>query len=79
MAKPAYRLGEGITTAARPTPYRPQSRANPCIASLRVYTQDPGVSRFDGAIAELAVAWEPAGPGPSGALFVVRDVSRANR
>ena len=41
---------------------------------LRVYTQDPGVSRFDSAIAELPVPWERAGPGPSGSLFVVRDV-----
>lgn len=32
------------------------------------------MSRFDGAIAELSIPWEPAGPGPSGSLFVVRDV-----
>ena len=73
MAKPGYRLGEGITTAARPTPYV-RKPGEPVHRSLRVYTQDPGVSRFDGAIAELQVAWEPAGPGPSGSLFVVRDV-----
>jgi hypothetical protein len=73
MAKPRYRLGEGITTAARPTPYLRES-GEPVHRSLRVYTQDPGVSRFDGAIAELNVRWEPAGPGPAGALFVVRDV-----
>jgi hypothetical protein len=73
MARPRYRLGDGITTAARPTPYLRES-GEPVHRSLRVYTQDPGVSRFDGAIAELQVAWEPAGPGPSGALFVVHDV-----
>ena len=73
MARPRYRLGEGITTPARPTPYIREPH-EPVHRSLRVYTQDPGVSRFDGAIAELPVAWEPAGPGPSGSLFVVRDV-----
>lgn len=41
---------------------------------LRVYTQDPGASVFDGAIADVSIAWEPAGPGPSGSVFVVRDI-----
>lgn len=41
---------------------------------LRVYTQDPGASQADGAIATLRVPWEPAAPGPGGRLFVVRDV-----
>jgi hypothetical protein len=73
MAPPRFRLGEGITTAPCPTPYvrKPGDHAH---RWLRVYTQDPGVSRFDGAIAELPVPWEPAGPGPSGSVFVVRDV-----
>jgi len=73
VAGDRYRLGEGITTEARPKPYLRQPD-DPVTRMLRVYTQDPGVSRFDGAIAELPVAWEPVEPGPSGALFVVRDV-----
>ena len=68
MAGDRYRLGEGITTEARPKPYLRQPD-DPVTRMLRVYTQDPGVSRFDGAIAELPVAWEPVEPGPSGALF----------
>ena len=73
MTRDRYRLGDGVTTAARPTPYV-RKPGDPVYRWLRVYTQDPGVSRFDGAIADLPVPWEPAAPGPSGALFVVRDV-----
>ena len=76
VEKPRYRLGEGITTPARPVPHLRQP-GEPVHRVLRVFTQDPGASRFDGAIAELKVPWEPAGPGPSGALFVVRDVHDA--
>jgi hypothetical protein len=73
VAPAPYRLGAGITTAAQPMPYR-REVGDPVRRPLRVYTQDPGVSRFDGAIATLPVAWEPALPGPGGCLFVVRDV-----
>ena len=73
MARARYRLGDGITTPAGPTPYVREPR-EPVHRTLRVYTQDPGVSRFDGAVAELPVDWEPAAPGPAGRLFVVRDV-----
>jgi hypothetical protein len=73
MAKLSYRLGEGITTPAGPAPYIRASH-EPVHRHLRVYTQDPATSRFDGAVAELPIDWEPVGPGPSGALFVVRDV-----
>jgi hypothetical protein len=70
---PRYRLGEGLELTGQPIPYVRES-ADPVYRTLRVYTQDPGVSRFDGAIADLHVPWEPVGPGPTGALFVVRDV-----
>jgi len=73
MRKPRYRLGEGLELTGQPIPYVRES-GDPVHRTLRVYTQDPGVSRFDGAIAELPVPWEPVGPGPTGALFVVRDV-----
>ena len=73
MSRPPYRLGPGITAKAQPTPYR-REPGDPVHRPLRVYTQDPGASRFDGAIATLPVAWEPTSPGPSGSLFVVRDV-----
>lgn len=73
MATKRYRLGEGITTPAAPVPYV-RGPGDPVHRTLRVFTQDPGVSRFDGAVADLPVAWEPLGPGPSGALFVVRDI-----
>ena len=73
MAVPPYRLGAGITERGRPTPYR-RSPGDPVHRPLRVYTQDPGASQADGAIATLPVPWEPAAPGPGGQLFVVRDV-----
>ena len=76
MARQRYRLGEGITTEARPTPYHREPN-DQVTRTLRVYTQDPGVSLFDGAVAALPVAWEPVGPGPSGALFVVRDIHQS--
>jgi hypothetical protein len=41
--------------------------------ALRIYTQDPGASRYDAPIATAQVPWEPLDPGPEGALFVVRD------
>ena len=34
------------------------------------------MSRFDGAVATVDVPWEPTGPGPSGRLFIVRDVNK---
>lgn len=68
-----YELGPSISAPASPAPYR-RTSGDPVHRPLRVFTQDPGASVFDGAIATLPVAWEPAGPGPSGALFVVRDV-----
>jgi hypothetical protein len=73
VAAPKYRLGTGIIAPARPLPYR-REPGDPVHRPLRVYTQDPGASRFDGAIATLPVAWEPTEPGPGGRLFVVRDV-----
>lgn len=71
----AFTLGEGITEASRPEPHR-RRLADPVHRVLRVYTQDPGTLRSDGAVAELTVPWEPLGPGPTGHIFVVRDVHR---
>jgi len=72
MAAP-FVLGAGIKAPARPTPYRHRI-GDPVHRPLRVYALDPGASRFDGAIATVHVPWEPVGPGPTGALFVVRDI-----
>lgn len=70
---PLFVLGKGIEAPARPEPYR-RKPDDPVHRPLRVFTLDPGASRFDGAVATLPVAWEPLEPGPSGALFIVRDV-----
>ena len=68
-----FTLGSGLTQAARPEPYRRRPK-DPVHRVLRVYTQDPGTSRSDGAVAEVEIPWEPVGPGPSGCVFVVRDI-----
>ena len=47
-----YTLGSGLTQSARPEPYR-RSTDDPVHRVLRVYTQDPGTSRSDGAVAEI--------------------------
>lgn len=70
--KRAFELGEGIRTAAGPTPYR-RRFGDPVHRSLRVYTQDPTALRFDAADAIVKVPWEPLQPGPTGAIFAVRD------
>jgi hypothetical protein len=71
----AFTLGVGITDASRPEPYR-RRFDDPVHRVLRIYTQDPGALRSDGAVTELTVPWEPLAPGPSGQIFVVRDVHR---
>jgi hypothetical protein len=70
-----FTLGSGLTQSARPEPYR-RRPDDPVRRVLRVYTQDPGTSKSDGAIAEVELPWEPCGPGPSGHIFVVRDVHK---
>lgn len=71
----SFLLGEGVTTPARPTPYR-RRFGDPVHRPIRVYTQDPTASSFDHPVAVIRVPWEPLGPGPSGALFVVRDLHK---
>jgi len=70
-----FTLGSGLTHGAKPEPYR-RLPGDPVRRVLRVYTQDPGTSRSDGAIAEVELPWEPVGPGPTGRIFVVRDIHR---
>ena len=70
-----FQLGPGVVQKPGPEPYR-RKPADPVHRVLRVYTQDPGTSRSDGAVAEIAVPWEPILPGPTGSLFIVRDVHR---
>jgi hypothetical protein len=71
----AHTLGSGLRLSPRPEPYR-RKLEDPVHRILRVYTQDPGTSKSDGAIAEVEIPWEPVGPGPTGYIFVVRDVHK---
>ena len=70
-----FTLGSGLTHGAKPEPYR-RRPGDPVRRVLRVYTQDPGTSKSDGAIAEVELPWEPVGPGPTGHIFVVRDIHK---
>ena len=44
---------------------------------LRAYSHDPSRSRYEGAHVTLSIPYEPLGPGPAGAVFVVEDVDEA--
>lgn len=70
-----FKLGAGLLLSARPEPYR-RRLDDPVRRVLRVYTQDPSTSKSDGAVAEVELPWEPVGPGPTGHIFVVRDVHK---
>jgi hypothetical protein len=53
----------------------PQPRPDqPTRRRLRVFSHDPSRSRYDGAYLTLSIPWEPLGPGPAGAVFVVEDI-----
>ncbi len=71
----AFKLGAGLSLTAGPVPYR-RRPTDPVHRVLRVFTQDPGTARADGAVAEIELPWEPLLPGPTGHVFVVRDVHR---
>ena len=81
---PPYEVGEAVGRAHHATPYdrstdREPGRPGdplaqyPATRRLAVYTQDPATSRFDMAVAEVAVPYEPLRPGPDGAVVRVVD------
>jgi hypothetical protein len=52
---------------------REPDEGQPTVRRLRVFTQDPSVGRFEGAISTLGIANERLERGPAGAYFVVVD------
>ena len=67
-----YLLGEGVRRT--PTvPYERQ-RDDPLYRPLRIYAVDPSVTRLEGAVATVNVAYEPLEPGPVGRMFEVDPV-----
>jgi hypothetical protein len=74
----AFELGAWVTAEEHSHPYR-AAPSDPRSRKLSIFTQDPATSRFDAAIAEIAVPYEPLEPGPSGSLFVVHDYDDAAR
>ena len=67
-----FTIGSRVAAATLTRPYSRQ-RGDPLYRRLRVYALDPNMSRLDGAVATIAVPYEPLPPGPSGALFEVVD------
>ncbi len=60
----------------QPALQRPQLSPDlPLSRRLRVFSQDPSIARFDGAICTLHIPNEALLPGPTGAWFVVEDRS----
>lgn len=67
-----FDLGERVRWSDRAEPYR-RRPGDPSHRRLHVFTLDPATSRFDGAVSEVRVPYEPLAPGPRGALFDVVD------
>jgi hypothetical protein len=65
-------LGRSICSPIITEPHRRRS-GEAVTRMLRIYTQDPSASLSDVPITAARVPWEPLTPGPTGALFVVRD------
>jgi hypothetical protein len=63
-------IGSRVWTAGGTRPYQP-SPSDPQWRPLRVFSIDPAQPRRLEAVTTLDVPFEPLGPGPSGALFVV--------
>ena len=64
-----YLVGQSVLRAPV-VPYQRQ-KGDPLYRPLRIYTFDPSVSRLEGAVATVNVAFEPLAPGPVGRLFQV--------
>ncbi len=62
-----YLVGAGVTRTV--TPAASPQRDMPLYRPLRIFALDPSVSRREGGITTVNVAWEPLQPGPSSRLF----------
>jgi hypothetical protein len=67
-----YRLAAGVYRPLQVVPYE-RTRDDPLYRPLWIYTQDPSVSRLDGAVAVVKIPYEPLQPGPVGSLIKVVD------
>ncbi|MFO1055980.1 MAG: hypothetical protein U1E53_03330 [Dongiaceae bacterium] len=66
--------GENLLRAARFARYERQP-GDALYRPLRIYTSDPLRSAYEGAVATVAVPYEPLLPGPIGAHLVVEDTA----
>ncbi len=75
---PRFTLGRAVTTARTSERYQPVP-TDPPHRTLKVFTQDPATSRFDAAVADLTIPYEPLTAGPTGHLFEVVDYNATRR
>ena len=73
-----FTLGRGVTSRVNAARYQ-RRPADPAVRTLRVFTQDPATSRFDAAVADIQVPFEPLAAGPTGHLFEVVDYNQTRR
>lgn len=66
-----YRIGPRVAGAVRTRPYQ-RKPGDPIYRPLRIYSVDPTLSRFEGAVATVKVPYEPLPNGPEGSLFSIR-------
>lgn len=67
-----YEIGPKLQRAVYSKPYE-RKAGDPLYRPLKIYTLDPSVSRFDGAVAVVNVPYEPLNAGPAGQIFAVVD------
>jgi hypothetical protein len=70
-----FTIAARVTAAARIAPHQ-RKAGEPLYRPLRIFAIDPAASRLEGAVATIAIPYEPVSPGPSGALFDVDDFDR---
>jgi len=67
-----FSFGPSLFRSLNLEPHR-ANRGDPLYRPLRIYTLDPGESRYEGSVAVVNVPYEPLQPGPVSALFEVVD------
>jgi len=66
----AFLIGPGVARAVQGRPYE-RTAHDPLYRPLKIFTQDPALSRLEGSEVLVHVPYEPVEPGPNGAVFTV--------
>jgi hypothetical protein len=74
----AFTISPFVSREVHASPYDRKPH-DPISRRLRIYTQDPAASRFDAAVAEVSVPFEPLQPGPMGRIVEVVDLNESRQ